>query len=98
MVLAQYLEEKYYGPRRRRFIDEARAEGRAEGKKKGRAEAFQEFLEEAYQEGIKEGREQARAEAAEEFQKWNERRIRAQAQNPRRQRDAQPVRADRLDA
>ncbi len=94
MVLAQYLEEKYYGPRRKRFIDEAKADGRAKGEKMGRSEAFQEFLEEAYQEGIKEGRDQARAEAAAEFQEWKERRFRTQAQNPRRQ----PVRAARLDA
>ena len=39
MVIAEYLERKYYGPRRRKAL----AEAKAKGVKKGRAEAAAKF-------------------------------------------------------
>ena len=37
MVLAQYLEQKYYGPRRRKALAEAEAKGREQANAKFRA-------------------------------------------------------------
>lgn len=37
MVIAQYLEQKYYGPRRRKALAEAKAEGRKEANAKFQA-------------------------------------------------------------
>ena len=44
MVLAEYLERKYYGPRRRRELAEAKAKGRDEGREEGRDEGRKEFI------------------------------------------------------
>ena len=38
MVIAQYLEQRYYGPKRRKALAEAKAEGVKQGVEQGRAE------------------------------------------------------------
>ena len=49
MVIAQYLEQRYYGPKRRKALAEAEAKGREEGVKQGveqgRAETVAKFRE-----------------------------------------------------
>lgn len=43
MVIAQYLEQRYYGPKRRKALAEAKAEGREEGVKQGLEQANAKF-------------------------------------------------------
>ena len=45
MVIAQYLEQRYYGPKRRKALAEAKAEGREEGVKQGVEQANAKFRE-----------------------------------------------------
>ena len=45
MVIAQYLEQRYYGPKRRKALAEAKAEGREEGVKQGLEQANAKFRE-----------------------------------------------------
>ena len=59
MVIAEYLERKYYGPRRRKELAEAKERGR----KKGIAEAKEM------------GRKKGIAEANAMFREWNARRL-----------------------
>lgn len=63
MVIAQYLEQRYYGPKRRKALAEAKAEGREEGVKQG----------------LEQGVEQGRAETVAKFREWNARRLEADA-------------------
>ena len=63
MVIAQYLEQRYYGPKRRKALAEAEAKGREEGVKQG----------------LEQGVAQGRAETAAKFREWNERRLEADA-------------------
>ena len=63
MVIAQYLEQRYYGPKRRKALAEAEAKGREEGVKQGR------------EQGVAQGR----AETAAKFREWNARRLEADA-------------------
>lgn len=67
MVIAQYLEQRYYGPKRRKALAEAKAEGREEGLEEG--------VKQGREEGVKQGLEQANAK----FRQWNARRLEAQA-------------------
>ena len=45
MVIAEYLERKYYGPRRRKELAEAKERGREEGGAQGRKQVIAEFRE-----------------------------------------------------
>ena len=63
MVIAQYLEQRYYGPKRRKALAEAEAKGREEGVKQG----------------LEQGVAQGRAETAAKFREWNARRLEADA-------------------
>ena len=63
MVIAEYLERKYYGPRRRKQLAEAKAKGVEKGREEG------------LEQGVKQGVEQANAK----FRQWNARRLEAQA-------------------
>ena len=63
MVIAQYLEQRYYGPKRRKALAEAEAKGVKRGLDMGR------------EEGVKQGVEQANAK----FREWNARRLEADA-------------------
>ena len=93
MVIAEYLERKYYGPRRRRIEaeeaearkkarqalrDEVRKELREEAREAGRARGRADAYAKALADAYEEGRADARREFTHKIRDWNQRRLEAQ--------------------